>query len=109
LPAIRKALASPRKLRWRSTAGISALVLTAGVSAYALLGHREKAPGAGTSTSQAVHMPAAAKPDGVWVNIPLPSRRPAMHSEPELPHPSRPAVLLEPEASHPNVPDSSTN
>ncbi len=111
LPATRKALASPRKLRWRSAAGISALVLTAGVSAYVVLGHREKDPGAGagTRTSQAVQMPAAAKPDGVWVSIPLPSRRPAMHLESELPLPSRPAVLLEPESAHPNVPDSSAN
>ncbi len=114
LPAIRKAqAASPRRLPWRSTVGISALVLTAGVSAYAVLSHREKDPGAGTgtgtSTSQAVQMPAAAKPDGVWVNIPLPSRRPAMHLESELPHPSRPAVLLEPEPAHPNVPESSAN
>ena len=124
LPAVRKAqAASRRKPGWRSTAGISALVLTAGVSAYAVLGHRGKDPGAGTSTSQAVQMPAAAKPDGVWVNIPLPSRRPAMLLESELPHPRRPAVLLEselphprrqavllePESPHPNVPDSSAN
>jgi hypothetical protein len=112
LPAIRKAqVASRRKLGWRSAAGISALVLTAGVSAYAVLGHRGKDPGAGagTSTNQAVQMPAAAKRDVVWVNIPLPSRRPAMLSEAALPLPSRPAVLLEPESAHPNVPDSSAN
>lgn len=112
LPAIRKVqAASRRKLGWRSAAGISALVLTAGVSAYAVLSHsgKDAGAGAGTGTSQAVQMPAAAKPDVVWVNIPLPSRRPAMPSESELPLPSRPAVLLEPESAHPNVPDSSAN
>ena len=110
LPATRKAqAASPGRLPWRAITGVSALVLTAGLSAYAVLGHREKDPGAGTSTSQAAQMPAAAKPDGVWVNIPLPSRRPVKLSESELPLPSRPAVLLEPEPPHPNVPDSSAD
>jgi hypothetical protein len=79
LPAIRKAqAASRRKLGWRSSVALSALVLTAGVSAYALLGHGGLSHlGKIAGMSQTGQTPSAILSNGTWVNVPLPKRRPA--------------------------------
>ena len=85
LPAIRKAQAASRgkpgwrsRLGWRSTVAISALVLTAGVSGYALLGHGGLSRlGKIAGMSQTGQTPSAIFSNGAWVNVPLPRRRPA--------------------------------
>ena len=79
LPAIRKTqAASRRKLGWRSTVAISALVLTAGLSAYALLGHGGLSRlGKIAGMNQTGQTPSAILSNGAWVNVPLPKRRPA--------------------------------
>ena len=79
LPAARKAQrASRRKPGWRSSVAISALVLTAGVSAYALLGHGGLSRlGKIAGMSQTGQTPSAILSNGAWVNVPLPRRRPA--------------------------------
>jgi hypothetical protein len=70
--------ASRRRLGWRSSVAISALVLTAGVSAYALLGHGGLSRlGKMAGTSQTGQTPSAILSNGDWVNVPLPKRRPA--------------------------------
>ena len=86
LPAIRKAQAASRRkpgwrsrLGWRSTVAISALVLTAGVSGYALLGHGGLSRlGKIAGMSQTGQTPSAIFSNGAWVNVPLPKRRPAV-------------------------------
>ncbi len=76
LPAIRTAPARPqRRLPWRSVLAVSALVLTAGLSAYALLSHRGKHTGTSqTAQTHAGQTQGSSKWDGVWVIIPLPAR-----------------------------------
>ena len=70
--------ASRRKLGWRSSVAISALVLTAGVSVYALLGHGGlRRLGKIAGMSQTGQTPSAILSNGAWVNVPLPRRRPA--------------------------------
>ncbi len=64
---------SPKRLPWRSLLTISALAMTAGLSAYVLLNRG----GTDAGTSQTGQIPSAANSSGVWVNIPLPSRRPS--------------------------------
>ena len=75
VPAIRspKIAASPKRLPWRGLLAVSALVLTAGLSAYVLLSHGGKDAGA----SQAGRIASTADAGGDWVDIPLPARRPA--------------------------------
>lgn len=79
LPAKRNAQAASRgKLGWRSGVAISALVLTAGVSAFALLGHGGLSRlGKIAGMSQTGQTPSAILSNGAWVNVPLPKRRPA--------------------------------
>jgi hypothetical protein len=79
LPAKRKVqAASRRKLGWRSGVAISALVLTAGVSAFALLDHGGLSRlGKIAGMSQTGQTPSAILSNGAWVNVPLPKRRPA--------------------------------
>ncbi len=72
-PVRTRSLRSPKRLPWRSVLAISLLAMTVGLSAYALLSRGGKDAG----TSQTGQIPSAANSDGVWVNIPLPSRRPS--------------------------------
>jgi hypothetical protein len=75
VPAIRspKTIASPKRLPWRGLLAVSALVITAGLSAYVLLSPGGKDGGA----SQVGQTASAADAGGDWVDIPLPARRPA--------------------------------
>ena len=75
VPAIRspKTTASPKRLPWRGLLAVSALVITAGLSAYVLLSRGGKDAGA----SQVGQTASAADAGGDWVDIPLPARRPA--------------------------------
>ncbi len=75
MPAImsQKTMASPKRLPWRGLLAVSALVITAGLSAYVLLSRGGKDAGA----SQAGQTASAADAGGDWVDIPLPARRPA--------------------------------
>ncbi len=76
VPAIRspKSTASPKRLPWRGLLAVSALVITAGLSAYVLLSRGGKDAGA----SQVGQTASAADAGGDWVDIPLPARRPAV-------------------------------
>ena len=75
VPAIRSpgTMASPKRLPWRGLLAVSALVITAGLSAYVLLSRGGKDGGA----SQVGQTASAADAGGDWVDIPLPARRPA--------------------------------
>jgi hypothetical protein len=60
----------PKRLPWRSLLAISLLALSA--AAYALLSRGGTDPG----TSQPGQAPSLTNSNGVWVDVPLPSRRP---------------------------------
>ncbi len=77
---------SPERLSWRSLLAISALAVTAGLSAYAFLSRG----GNDAGTSQTAQAPSAADPNAVWVNVPLPSRRPPALRAQQSPAPSAP-------------------
>ncbi len=64
---------SPKRLPWRSLLAISLLATAAGLSAYALLSRGGKDAG----TSQTGQATPVTNSDGVWLDVPLPSRRPS--------------------------------
>jgi hypothetical protein len=88
--------ASAKRLPWRSTVVISALALTAALSAYALLRRasrgEEDAPAYRVIRvpSQIKQAPSAPNSSAVWEIVPLPSRRPqGLRAQPSPSH-SRP-------------------
>lgn len=64
---------SPKRLLWRSRLAISLLAIASGLSAYALL----SCGGMTAGTSQTGQAQSLANSNGVWMAVPLPSRRPS--------------------------------
>jgi hypothetical protein len=64
---------SPKRLLWRSLLAISLLVIASGLSAYALL----RRGGMTAGTSQTGQAQSVANSNAVWMDVPLPSRRPS--------------------------------